>query len=449
MRFPSYAARLAAGAVWLALSCEVLQGQEPAPREPVRVARLVERLGSASFQDRSDAARELAALGPEGRAELERAAASSDPEIRLRAEQLLRRIKLAAFWQEVPYRGTHRQESTSKIVARLSEATGNRLLVDSDLAPFREAVLDLSPNSVGEGLLQPANSPVGEGFWPWADRICRASGNRIRPTYPPQPAGLVLVEGPLGNAPVAYAGPIRGQVTTIRRAYTEEVDLETGEADITHTFRVNLSYLWEDRCHLVAFRTQPRLVEAVTDTGERLTCAHAVAQAWNVVGRGSRTLSNHLMLHPPATAAKTLDRLSLAWGLIAVGEYASLDIAGLEEPTVRRQEGIELAVERCARSGDRWEVVLVVNRDLAIPEPEEILFVENQVELWDGQRRPFTLGDQTGTLTARGVRLSLWFAAPTAESVPRALRFSYPTLRAQQDVELKFRGVPLPRSRPQ
>ena len=65
---------------------------EPIAEPNLRIARLVERLGSESFQDRQQASNELAKLGNQSRNQLEVAAKSDDPEIRLRRENCCGRL---------------------------------------------------------------------------------------------------------------------------------------------------------------------------------------------------------------------------------------------------------------------------------------------------------------------------------------------------------------------
>ncbi len=64
--------------------CRTSVADEPIAEPNLRIARLVERLGSESFQDRQQASNELAKLGNQSRNQLEAAAKSDDPEIRLR-----------------------------------------------------------------------------------------------------------------------------------------------------------------------------------------------------------------------------------------------------------------------------------------------------------------------------------------------------------------------------
>jgi hypothetical protein len=67
---------------------------QPAASQAATIQRLVEDLGNDDFRTRENASKRLAAFGPQARPALEKAAReSSSPEVRWRAEQLLRRLE--------------------------------------------------------------------------------------------------------------------------------------------------------------------------------------------------------------------------------------------------------------------------------------------------------------------------------------------------------------------
>ena len=88
-------------------------------------------------------------------------------------------------------------------------------------------------------------------------------------------------------------------------------------------------------------------------------------------------------------------------------------------------------------------------RRLGTPEPEEILYHENEFVLTDGQGRRFTLRETSGTLHEKGARVMLRFMRPSPDAEPRSLVVRYPQLRAQRAMELNFTDVPLPHARPE
>src|SRR5436190_23968486 len=76
-------------------------------------------------------------------------------------------------------------------------------------------------------------------FWRALDESCRRTHNRLRPHYDSRQPGIVLTAGEPGGYAVAYAGPIRAQITSGRRSYSEDLDYEADKSDVTHTFQIN------------------------------------------------------------------------------------------------------------------------------------------------------------------------------------------------------------------
>jgi hypothetical protein len=98
------------GALVMLVTTGILRGDADKETLAARVARLIEQLGDDRFAKREAASRELAAIGEPALDSLRQAAASnSDPEIRLRAGQVIRLIlaraglnelaKWAGFWK--------------------------------------------------------------------------------------------------------------------------------------------------------------------------------------------------------------------------------------------------------------------------------------------------------------------------------------------------------------
>lgn len=403
----------------------------------VRIAALIRSLGSDSFRERQRADDELMRLGNAARNQLEEALAAGDPEVRLRVESLLERLKVGQLWaaSQVFYRTE--EETASTILRDLGQQTGNRILVGDQYGKFHDGPVKLSYEA----------GP----FWEVIDDLCRQSGNHVRPHYDTRQPGLVVVAGPPGEYPIAYAGPVRAQVTSARRVFIEELDYQKLGSDTTHTFQLNLQVMWEDRFQLVAYRAGPELIEAVTDTGVELSAAQSSGTGWNVASRGTRQLSMNLRLHPPPTSAASLARLRLSWGLIAVGDMAALDVEDLETANrTYRQDDLELTVQSVeARPGGRIEVSLAIMRDRVVPQPHEVLFQENDFELYDAKGRAFVKQGQSNTLSQQGANVRLTFSPPEAESAPARLRVVYPRLRSQQNLEIAFHDVPLPSRRPE
>lgn len=404
------------------------------PDSAPRVAALILQLGSPRYAERETASQALAELGAGARPFLEQAARDQNLEVRLAAQALVRQLALQELWDPSRVRGLVDGARASEILQELSAQTGNRLLVGDQFGSFHDAPTHVAREQAT--------------FWEVLDELCRQTNNQVRPHYDSSRPGLVVVSGEAGQYPTTYAGPVRAQVTGARRQFVEELDYRQLHSEQTHAFQLNLQLLWEDRFRLVAYRAQPELVEALTDTNASLVAAQSGNNGWNVASAGSRQMAVSLRLTPPPTAARELDLLRLRWGLIAVGDLATLELAELGPSEPRMQDDLELTVESFQMHGQRCEMTLLVVRDLVVPEPQEVLFQENQYELFDAQDRPFRLQGQTNSLSDQGARMRLSWTAPAADSTPTRFRCTYPRLRSQHDLEIVFRHVPLPVSRP-
>ncbi len=403
----------------------------------IRVARLVERLASSDYQRRASAREELESLGEITRAEIQRAAKSDDLEVRLQARELLRKLKIRRLWSasQVSCKADEVQ-SASTVFKSLAAQTGNRLLLGDQYGTFHDTTVNVAAQE--------------RSFWAVLDEICLQSGNHVRPHYDTSQPGLVVVSGAPGLYPVAYAGPVRAQITNARRVFTEEFDYEHLKSETTHTFQLNLQMMWEDRFRLVAYRSPPRVVEVITADGEELSATQPSGSAWNVAGSSNRRLSMDLRLHPPSTSARRLDVLRLEWDLIAVGDMAAIDVTDLSGPSEHRQDDLRLNVDKIeAKQGSRYEVTVSVVRDLVVPQPQDVLFQEIRVALFDEDGTPFRHHGQTNALTDKGARMRITFGAPDSDSKPEFLRLSYPRVRSRHALQIVFRDVPLPVKRPE
>lgn len=406
------------------------------PGGDVRIASLIHQLGSADYIERTQANENLAEVGSAARAQLEAAARDQDAEIRLRAKELLARLKVQELWSASPLCMEAGTMTVSKLFNSLGTLSGNRILMGDQYGSFHEQDI--------------ACAAEGATFWQWIDDVCKRSGNRVRPHYDTRQPGLVVIAGAATKFPVAYAGPVRAQITTARRVFTEELDYENLSSELSHTFQLGVQMMWEDRFRLVAYRSQPDLVAAVADNGLRLAASQSSGNGWNVAGSGTRQLTTSLRLQPPSTAAKELDTLELKWGLIAVGDMVSLDVTNLTSTEPHFQDDVELVVESMTQGpGARCELTVSVLRELVIPEPQDVLFQENEIELIDAQGRPYRKQGQSNSLSETGAKMKVTFLGESSDSVPRTLKFIYPRIRSERELSIVFRHVPLPVGKPE
>ena len=411
----------------------------------VRVARLVGTLGAAQSTDRETATLELQDLGRRGRPQLEQALVDADPEVRLRARSLLDECLADDLWSASVVCPPDDPRPASAVLAWIAGQSGNRLLAGDPYGTFQDVPIRV------------ARGPVT--FWHAVDDLCRASGNHLRTQYDSRGGGQIVCGGPPGEFPSAHSGPLRAQITTARRMFIEEFDYSHTSrpgSEVTHTFQLHLHLTWEQRLRLLGYTTQPEVVEARTDTGQLLATLPPMQGNWNAVTPEARHIITTLRLTPPATDARRLEVLSLRWPLLAVGDSAALVATDLVAGRSYAQDDLEVTIESLERlPSGRYEVVLIVSRDRAPPEPAEVVFQENDVDLFDASGRVLRLQSQTHQFVRRGLEIRLQCGSlsggsdASAVDRPAVLRLIYPRLRSRRSLELVFRDVPLPTARPQ
>lgn len=417
----------------------VVTSDAPLPAQPpptgIRIARLVEDLGARQYRVREQATAGLKQVGDDARVHLEAAANSDNPEVRLRATSLLHDMHLDDLWRAGAVRLPATTGDASEMVLAVAEQTGNRIYLGDSYGSFNDGPVEL---------------PLAGHMWPLLDSICRQTGNRVRPHYGVNRDGLVLVGGTLGEYPVAYSGPIRAQITSAKREFSEELDYDSHNSKIDHKFQLNLLVTWEDRFRLIAARSNVELIEAKTATGQIVRTAQAPPSNWSVFDESSRQFAASVKLQPPGVDAKSLDKLVLEWDLIAIGRFARLPIDDLKIGERHRLDDVIAMIHRVEHlNGSRWEVELSVARDLPIPEPEEILYRENAFELLDQHGSLMRPNGQSYLPVEAGVaRYKLTFRGESEASRPAKLILHYPRLRDRRNIRFEFNDVPLPIAKP-
>ncbi len=399
-----------------------------------RIARLVKQLGDADYRQRAEATEALEQLGGRAREPLIRVAASSEPEVALRAEALLARLRRNALWGghavTLPARGT--PVELLKVAARQA---GAGLSVPA-------AIRQSNPSPI-------AVSNREQDFWPAVDGICRTAGLRLSPHGDPRQRGFVLVRQVDLAYPVAYAGPIRAELTTARRSLTELLHYDTRESQIQETFQIAMQLMWEDRLRLAAYQEVPAVTRAVTDTGVELHATGNRSRQWNVVSRRSQQLSTKIQLTPPPTAAEKLTLLELGWNMVALAEMAELVVPSPAPGSRHFQDDLMLSIEEIAvQSGRRVRVAVLLRRDLLPVEPREVQIHECRLSLLDPEGKPLAEQTHTGSLRKDGIRLVATFRGGDDDR-PFTLKLRYPRMRDRREVRIVFRDVPLPHAQPQ
>jgi hypothetical protein len=398
---------------------------------------LIRELGASDFSTRERADAQLARLGHVPREQLQQALLDDDVEVRLRARRLLDRLKLDDLWAPAIVKYEAHGEPASKVLQALATQSGNHVHIGDPYGSFADKVLDLKQGPMS--------------YWEAVDDICNRTGNRIRPHYDMHTPGIVVSAGAPPKYPRAYGGPVRGQITGARRVFIEELNYDEEKAELTHSFQMNLQFTWEDRFRIVGYATQPELVEVVTDNHVIGSAAVPGGGGWNATTRGLRQVTASLKLNPIPVSARAFDVFKIRWGLIAVGEPAVLEMTKIDPGTTQAQDDVAARIDSVEKqpTTSKYVLTLTVTRDLAMPEPQEVVFQEYEVEMFDAQGRAFRQQSQSPSLSDRGVQLKTTFVGDAPQSEPKRLELHYPRLRARRDVELTFRNVPLPVGRPE
>jgi hypothetical protein len=398
-----------------------------------RVARLVEQLGSERFQDRDRASHELAKLGTTPRRQLEAATQSPDPEVRLRAADLLAQIRALDLWAPSLIDCRLNHAPLSQALSLLVDQSGNHVQASDLNGKFNDRPVTLNFAQIP--------------FWQVLDEACRQSNNHVRCHYDTRESGFLLSAGPASTAPTAYAGPFRAQITRLARTFSDRLDFGDDGPQRIHAFDIDVQMVWEDRFRLVAFRTNPVIVEATAATGESLTPVQGVPGSWQACPPSTKQLQARLGLSPPPVAAAELSRLTLRWTLMAVGEMRQVVIDDLAEARRADRDNVELIIDSVERRDrDRIEIACVVARDISLPDPAEIVFQEYRVDLQDTDGRPWRSQGSSCLLTDRGVQIRTTFVRDGQQGEPKSLVLHYPAVRSQRDLEFSFLHVPLPHS---
>ena len=229
--------------------------------------------------------------------------------------------------------------------------------------------------------------------------------------------------------PTAYEGPFRAHIMRLVRSFSDRLDFGDDGPQCVHAFDLDVQLMWEDRFRLVAFRTNPVVVEATTSTGESLTPVQGVAGNWQACTTSTKQLQSRISLSPPPVAARELDRLTLRWSLMAIGEIRQVVIDDLSQKRKSSRDGVELTIDAVdRRDRDRCEVACIVSRDIALPDPAEITFQEYRLDMQDSQGRAWRSSQSPSfLLTDRGVQVAT-FVRDGEEGEPKSIVLHYPGL---------------------
>ncbi len=200
----------------------------------------------------------------------------------------------------------------------------------------------------------------------------------------------------------------------------------------------------------MAYLSQPELVEATTEHGQKVE-ASVAGGSWNVVNKGTRQLAMNLKLQPPPIDATMLKRLHLRWPVIAVGDMQNLEIPDLTEGKQYFQDDAEVTVEDVVeKPADRYEIVISVLRDLRIPHVKEILGIENDIVIYDAAGNELKEVSRTNSISDDGFAFHRITVTPEkGQKEPSRASVGYPRYRDSRGVDVIFENVRLPVRKPE
>jgi hypothetical protein len=402
---------LAVGLGLVALAAlPAVEAEEP---DSQRIAKLIAQLNSGSFRQRQEATRALEAMGTPALEALHKAAQSSDPEVRHRAEELVKKINrpaemakaaklVAALHLHLKYQDIPLEQAVEDLAKKTgypislggdkAKRAGRRVTLDTGETTFWEAFdllcrkADLVEERAampkkgavgGMGLLppggpgqlpapqgmpvpKPGQPPAPQGMPPAPGGMRLAAGGFTVALHP-SAAKLVLVDGKPPLLPTCYAGAIRVRALA-------GVAKSSGEIQVALEVTAEPRMQWRRPINA-------HIDQAVDDRGQTLPqAADTPAPGPGMVGVALGMASPRQVTVNLRTADKPSKALKLLKGTVTgevqipLGELVEVkNILQAARQTVQGKEGTSLEVLQASRQKDgaiRVEVKLTTPTDI-------------------------------------------------------------------------------------
>lgn len=255
------------------------------PADGEKIARLIDRLGSQPFAEREQASHALDELGQAALPALHKALSHEDPEIRRRAQELIRRIdkrlETAKLLEPKRLRLIYRDKTVADAVADFSRKTGAGLVLsqnEADKARMagRKITLDTGETTYWDALDQlchkaglvergpdflgnPQSSPTkGE----LKDRIILSKNNSNVRDGGPAEGGMFLFDGKPRTLPTCLAGSVRVRAVPFSHSQAQQSKPE-GETSINLEVTPEPKMAWQGVLEV-------RITRAIDDKGQVL-----------------------------------------------------------------------------------------------------------------------------------------------------------------------------------
>jgi hypothetical protein len=383
-------------------------GQQQAA-SAVRVAALIDRLNDDSFSRRQAAESELLHAGLQADAQLQRALASSSPEVRQRAWNVLRRRRSLAVWQPTTLCFPEGTASFDELLLSLSQLSASQ--GGNDAATYRPVSSELESTRVK---LPQGELPLLQAL----ALVCDKLQCRLEPPFP-APGGTSAVQRLVALDPRpqvagrAFSGPLMLELLTATQALDSR--------ELILDFRLS----WEAKFQLVSHSGLPQRVEVCPAANSDRTTLDLPIE-WHTTGPNAKPIRATVAI-PLEELVDGLSQVKVTWPLSAAAVSNTLVIR-------RASAGQRLITPDAELMIERWtdqEAIVCVENLRSWPDPPEALLRSYHWTL-DG-KTPIGVGQCR--LSETGGRWQL--PASWGESLQR-LHLEYRAEFARKDVEFTF-----------
>lgn len=405
----------------------------PDPVEPTvesleeKTRRLVADLAAPDYLTRDRAQKELMDLGRPAETALRSVIDAEDIEQRLRAREILRELSRRDLWNPSLVHLRQKATPAADLFKGISEQTGNPINWARTPKSFHQT-LDAEWNGIS--------------YWEAMDDLSRRANIVPRVYDDPSLAGIVLTHGSAGMFPVAYSGPMRLQLLTVKRSSTRSINFGDGLADEEDSLDLTMSLTWEQRFHLCRYSGRPRVTSAVTDAGEELGNPRPPNAGLMHLARRQRHLVFSTRLRSPTQPATKWETIRVEFDMVACGDFETLAVDLKDSSRRTESDGYELDLESIGTENDysvvavRWSRPIPYDK-MNLPDmTDEYLLVVDE----NGRELPFNLHQVIGD--EESVRFIVHVAKK--HGTPTGVRYRVALLKSSRTVAFEFHGVPIP-----
>lgn len=386
--------------------------------------QLIEELGGPDYRFRQEASRQLEQLGEAARPALLAAQKDARPEIRLRSKTLLTALDCARLSEPSKVK-LSMTGKTSDIFAEITKQTGNPIITETAYGHIKD---------------DPVSLNVDGTYWEAVDALCSASGNRVWGILDISLAPhTVVLESKLDTAPVAYGGPVRARITSIKRSFSEETDFFS--VNLTHSMVFYVMFEWEPKCEIVTCMDRPVVTARHGTTSYR----GQPNAGWSTVAR--RHTASFQLVPIVSAGHKRLDELTMEWDVLIVGGRQCVQVYDLNDVSQISREDLDMWV-KSEKKDKSNQVRVTILRD-AVPvfpgvggysdlegykSEFKVEVVGENGPLWSNVNR---------SVDDAGLHIDFNFT-DDPENAFQYFSISYPMIRARKTLSFKFTDVPIP-----